>query len=214
MNVSLPRSVRIGKSSPISAKRTFDIAFSAVCLLALSPLMLAIALAVRITSKGPALFHHKRVGVGGRDFYVYKFRTMIHGADKMKCNFTPAEQVEFLQNYKLKRDPRVTSFGRILRKTSLDELPQLINVLTGDMSIVGPRPVTREELAKYGSEAETLLSVNPGITGLWQVNGRSNITYEERVSLDVQYAMQCCPGMDLRIILATFRILLTRLGAY
>jgi lipopolysaccharide/colanic/teichoic acid biosynthesis glycosyltransferase len=214
MYVSVPRYVRIGKNSRMSIKRAFDIAFSSLVLLGLSPLMLTIALAIRLTSKGSVLFRHRRVGIGGKEFYVYKFRTMQHGAEAMKHSFTPEQQAEFQQNYKLKSDPRVTPIGRVLRKTSLDELPQFMNVLEGDMSIVGPRPVTREELDKYGSSTDLVLSVNPGITGLWQVSGRSDTSYEERVRLDVRYAMQCGFFMDIRIILSTFRIVLARMGAY
>lgn len=208
------RTVQFVKSGKIALKRVFDIAFSAFTLLALAPLMLSIALVIRLTSRGPAIFRHRRVGLGGKEFSVYKFRTMLQGAEAMRRSFTPEQQAEFLENYKLKSDPRVTPFGRILRRTSLDELPQLINVLNGDMSLVGPRPVTREELEKYGGSTEILLSVNPGITGLWQVSGRNDVSYEDRVRLDVRYALQRGPLMDLWIILSTFRIMLTRLGAY
>lgn len=195
-------------------KRVIDIVVSLTLLIVLSPLMLMIALLIRITSKGPAIFCHKRVGLGGIDFYLYKFRTMQSNAEQLKYNFTEDQQAVFRSEFKLKNDPRVTHFGRILRKTSLDELPQFFNVLKGDMSIVGPRPITREELYKYGEYTEMLFSVYPGITGLWQISGRSNISYEDRVRLDLQYVHNYSILLDIKILLKTFREVALRLGAY
>ncbi|MPM01124.1 putative sugar transferase EpsL [bioreactor metagenome] len=197
-----------------AAKRTLDILLSFSLLLALAPLLLIIALSVRLTSEGPVIFRHRRVGLGGKEFFIYKFRTMTQNAEKLKDSFTPDQIAEFAANYKLHHDPRVTKLGRILRRTSLDELPQLFNVLRGEMSIVGPRPVTREELAKYGQYTGLLLSVKPGITGQWQVSGRSDVAYEERILLDVSYITYFTISLDLKIILATFRTVITRGGAY
>lgn len=195
-------------------KRIFDVTVSFLLLIILSPFFLVIGILIKITSKGPAFFYHKRVGHNGKEFFMYKFRTMLLNAEQLKSNFTLEQIQEFQTTYKLRQDPRVTSFGNILRKTSLDELPQLINVLKGDMSIVGPRPITKEELAKYGNHSDLLLSVNPGITGLWQISGRNNISYEERVMLDVQYIQQNSLSMDLVIFLKTFKEVLFRMGAY
>jgi lipopolysaccharide/colanic/teichoic acid biosynthesis glycosyltransferase len=214
MNLSETRHILVAKNRRAAGKRAFDIAVSSSVLLALAPLMLAIALLVRVTSRGPALFRHRRIGLFGKEFHVYKFRTMRRDAEKLMLNFTPEQQAEFSTAYKLKNDPRVTALGKFLRKTSLDELPQFINVLKGEMSIVGPRPITRSELEKYGIYAEMLLSVNPGITGLWQVSGRSSVAYDDRVALDIRYVTQTCFLMDLKIFLATFRAVASRLGAY
>ena len=199
---------------PVITKRVFDVSLSFMVLIILAPLFLLMSLVIRITSSGPAFFCHKRMGLDGKEFRMYKFRTMIFDADQLKCNFTEEEKNEFEATFKLKNDPRVTSFGNILRKTSLDELPQFINVLKGDMSIVGPRPITKEELSKYGKYASMLLSVNPGITGLWQISGRNNVSYESRVMLDIQYIQLAGFFMDLKIFLKTFKEVLLRLGAY
>jgi lipopolysaccharide/colanic/teichoic acid biosynthesis glycosyltransferase len=195
-------------------KRVIDIAASLAALVVLSPLLILIALLVRILSKGPSFFSHKRVGMGGKEFYVYKFRTMMVGAEDMKCRFTEEQKAEFQENYKLIDDPRITTIGRILRKCSLDELPQFFNVLKGEMSVVGPRPVTEEELLKYGENADLLLSVKPGITGLWQISGRNCISYEDRVQLDILYVMNHSFLTDLRICIATIRTVISRMGAY
>jgi lipopolysaccharide/colanic/teichoic acid biosynthesis glycosyltransferase len=195
-------------------KRTVDLFIASAGLLITAPVIIAVAVVVLATSKGPALFLHTRMGLGGKEFKLCKFRTMVQGAEAMKRAFTPQQQEEFRRSYKLHDDPRVTAFGRFLRRTSLDELPQLFNVLAGDMSIVGPRPVTREELRKYGDDAEVLLSVNPGMTGLWQISGRSDVSYEDRVRMDIRYALEYRFISDLKIMLSTFRVVFTRLGAY
>jgi len=160
------------------------------------------------------IFKQKRVGKDGKVFYMYKFRTMIINAENLKCNFTEEQKIEFESSYKLKKDPRVTPFGGFLRKTSLDELPQIFNVLKGEMSFVGPRPIVREECAKYGKYAELLMSVKPGITGLWQISGRNSISYENRVKLDVHYIKNNNFLFDLKIFFKTFKEVALRLGAY
>ena len=197
-----------------TTKRMLDILISFLLLLVTAPLMLIISLLILATSKGPIIFRHRRMGRGGKEFYLYKFRTMLHGAEEMKDNFTAEQQAEFLAAYKLRNDPRVTPLGKILRKTSLDELPQFFNVLRGDMSIVGPRPITMEELSKYGIYSDLLLSICPGITGLWQVNGRSDTSYEDRVRLDVKYIMHHNFWIDFKILLSTFGTIASRMGAH
>ena len=202
------------KKSQSILKRLFDISLSSMLVILLSPCMLIIALLIRITSEGPVIYRHKRIGLYGNEFFLYKFRTMVNNAEQLKCNFTPEQQAEFEADFKLKNDPRVTRFGRLLRKTSLDELPQFINVFKGEMSIVGPRPVTSEELVKYGKYADALLSVKPGITGLWQISGRNNISYEQRVQLDVEYIKRKSIQTDIKIFLRTIIVIALRLGAY
>lgn len=195
-------------------KRLFDICLSLMLIIMLSPCMLIIALLIRITSEGSVIYRHKRIGLYGNEFFLYKFRTMVNNAEHLKCSFTPEQKAEFEAEFKLKNDPRVTRFGRLLRKTSLDELPQFINVFRGEMSIVGPRPITGEELVKYGKHAGTLLSVKPGITGLWQISGRNNISYEQRVQLDVEYIKRKSIQTDIKIFLRTIIVIALRLGAY
>jgi exopolysaccharide biosynthesis polyprenyl glycosylphosphotransferase len=179
----------------------------------LSPVFLIIAIAIKRSSPGP-VFHRRRVvGVGGREFDAFKFRTMVVNADEV-LEQNPKLKAEFEKNFKLKDDPRVTSIGKILRKTSVDELPQLVNVLRGEMSLVGPRMITAEEVAKYGKRRMNLLTVMPGITGLWQVSGRSDVNYEERVRLDMYYIRNYTVWQDLQIIFQTVPALLRKRGAY
>lgn len=196
------------------AKRGFDIFVSAISLLVFSPLFIVVAIITKLSSKGELIFKHKRIGYLGREFKIYKFRTMMKGAEDYSLFFTPEQIAEFHENYKLRHDPRITPIGKFLRRTSLDELPQLVNVLKGEMSIVGPRPVTIDELKKYGESSNLLLSVRPGITGLWQVSGRSDTTYEERVNLDVRYAKDIGLLLDAKIFFKTFIKVLLREGVY
>ncbi len=194
-------------------KRTIDIAGSFVLLLALAPLFVLLALAVKRSSPGGVLFVQTRVGKDMRPFRCLKFRTMVDNAELVLLE-NPQLRDALTVSWKLHEDPRTTKVGRIMRKTSLDELPQLWNVLMGEMSLIGPRPVQFDEIAqKYGSYGPTVMSAKPGMTGLWQVSGRSNTTYEERVRLDVEYVNQACLLMDFRIILRTIPILITRSGA-
>ncbi len=204
-------------------KRTFDICFSIAVLFFLSPLYLLIALAIKIDSRGPVFFKHKRIMATGRSFECLKFRTMVVGADKKLETLLkkdPAMQREWEQHYKLKNDPRITRIGRFLRKTSLDELPQFINVLKGEMSVVGARPIVGKELetyykAKDEQSAGRYCSMKPGITGLWQVTKRSDTEdYNERVELDDQYILNFSIKMDIIIILKTVVCIFKRKGAY
>ncbi len=198
-------------------KRGFDILGALALLTVLLPLFALIALFVKADG-GPAFYAHERVGRGGQRFGCLKFRSMVVDADRRLAallEIDPAARAEWEACRKLKRDPRVTWIGRFLRASSLDELPQLLNVLRGEMSLVGPRPVQAAELAlHYGAAAEHYLSVRPGITGLWQVSGRSDTSYATRVALDVQYATNPSLLTDLMILLRTPAAVLLRRGAY
>lgn len=197
-------------------KRAFDLVLSALLLLLLSPLMLLIAVAVGLQG-GPIIFSHQRVGQGGRLFPCYKFRSMIPNAEEHLKNLLatfPALRADWEREHKLKYDPRVTRLGSFLRRTSLDELPQLFNVLRGDMSLVGPRPVVLKELEKYGSDQIYYLMARPGITGLWQVSGRSELDYANRVDLDKWYVNHWSLRFDCSILYRTAGAVLARQGAY
>ena len=194
-------------------KRALDVVLSAFAILVLSPLMLLICLLIRIDSKGPAVFIHNRVGKDRRPLPLYKFRSMCVGAESMIKDFTPQQKEEWEKNCKLDNDPRITRVGRILRKTSLDELPQLFNILFGDLSIVGPRPVVTEELERYGENSDKFLSVTPGLTGYWQAYARNDCTYEKRMKMELYYVDNANLLWDTRIIFATFGAVLTGRGA-
>lgn len=199
-------------------KRTFDILFSCFALFISLPLFLIISLLVALTSKGKIIYGHERIGRGGNRFYCYKFRTMYADANERLQELLqkdPEIRTEWERFYKLKNDPRITPVGRFLRKNSLDELPQFWNVLKGDLSVVGPRPVVLDELHKYFKErASLILTIRPGITGLWQVSGRSNISYEERISLDEEYVQNQSLFLDLKLIAKTLPAIFFSKGAY
>lgn len=196
-----------------TAKRVFDIVFSAMVLLLTLPLLLVTAALIRLTSPGPILYRQVRCGRHGRQFVCYKFRTMVDGADRiLRRNEHLA--TAFTQAWKLPTDPRVTPIGKWLRRTSIDELPQLFNVLRGDMSIVGPRPVQPAELQQqFNTWAHIVMTVKPGLTGLWQVSGRSRLTYEQRIALDLEYVARRSFWYDLYLILKTIPALLSARGA-
>lgn len=198
-------------------KRMSDIALSVLALVLTSPIFLLIMFIYLFgESKGPVIFSQKRYGENGSKFNVYKFRSMVINADeKLKSNQILYEKY-IKNNYKLAptEDPRITRIGCFLRKTSLDELPQLINVLKGEMSIVGPRPIVEEELREYQHLKEDFLSVKPGLTGHWQVSGRSEVGYPERVDLELYYIYHQSLLLDLKIILKTFFIVFLKRGAY
>jgi lipopolysaccharide/colanic/teichoic acid biosynthesis glycosyltransferase len=194
----------------------FSQLFAAILLLLLSPVLLAIALALRMTDGAPVLFGHYRVGRHGRIFKCMKFRTMRRDAEDALAELLSADaqaRLEWERHRKLTQDPRITRLGEFLRKTSLDELPQLFNVLRGEMAFVGPRPVTVEELSRYGRARWHYVSVRPGVTGLWQVSGRNRTTYEVRVALDRRYVENRSLGLDLAILLRTVWVVLTGDGA-
>lgn len=186
-------------------KRIFDLVVSLVAVIVLSPVLLVISLAIRLEDRGPILYRAQRVGRGGKPITVYKFRSMRMHADRLEDMLTPEELEEYKKNYKLEHDPRITKVGAFLRKTSLDELPQLFNILAGTLSLVGPRPVLQEETELYGDKRDLLLSCKPGLTGLWQVRGRSNVTYENgrRQALELQYVSQRSLWLDIKILFWT-----------
>ena len=191
-------------------KRSGDIIFSLAVLGLGSPVFLALAVLVKLTSRGPVFYVQQRVGRDYRSFGCIKFRTMRRDADRILSRIlleSPDLQEEFRNDFKLKNDPRITRLGKFLRRSSLDELPQFVNVLRGEMSVVGPRPIVRQELPRYGNRMEEVLAVRPGLTGLWQVSGRNNLSYDERVALDLHYASRRNFALDLSIIVRTLRVI-------
>ena len=194
-------------------KSLVDRCSAAVILLLAVPFLVVIALAVRLTSPGPALFRHRRIGKRGREFDLLKFRSMVTDSDGEIASLMALNEGNAVQ-FKMRQDPRVTRVGALLRKYSLDELPQLINVLTGDMSLVGPRPHVTREVEQYGPDMHRRLLVKPGITGLWQVSGRSDLDWEQSVELDVRYVENWSLWLDLTILWRTGRAVLKSDGAY
>jgi lipopolysaccharide/colanic/teichoic acid biosynthesis glycosyltransferase len=199
-------------------KRVFDFFVALIAIILLSPVLLLVALAVKLDSKGPAMFHQERIGEAGRPFQVYKFRSMrtdtndaVHRA--AIAQFMQGQQIGQGENkFKLARDPRITRIGGFIRATSLDELPQLFNVLRGEMSIVGPRPAIRYEVEQYRYRHRYRLLVKPGITGIWQVYGRSKVDFETLVSMDLHYVTDGTFWLDLKLILLTFGVVFKRSG--
>ncbi len=219
----LARRVIPSRRTALPGGSRLDLAYTAVnqfialaVITALSPLLLYIAWRIWREDGAPIVFGHYRVGRGGRFFRCLKFRSMVRNADVVLAELLrtdAAARAEWERDHKLRNDPRITPIGKLLRKTSLDELPQLFNVLRGDMHFVGPRPVTMEELSRYGRRKRHYLSVRPGITGLWQVSGRNNTTYDERVELDSEYVERRNPLFDGWIGLRTVKVLVTGEGA-
>lgn len=197
-------------------KRTVDITASAAALLLLSPVFLVTSLAIRKDSDGPAMFTQKRIGKDGKLFEIYKFRTMVPDADKKLFEMLEKDEKareEYKLNKKLKNDPRITKLGNFLRKTSIDELPQLINVLKGDMSLVGPRPYLPREIKDMGEYYDTIIESKPGITGLWQVSGRSNTTFEQRLEFDKEYTENKGFLYDMGLLTKTVGVVVKKNGA-
>ncbi|HEX5946832.1 MAG TPA: sugar transferase [Acidimicrobiales bacterium] len=206
MDRSQTRALRAG-----GAQRALDVVVGAVALCVLAVPMAVVAVVVRCTSAGPVVFAQTRVGYQGRLFRCLKFRTMHVGADAELADLLANDggaRSAFAADFKLHDDPRITRVGRWLRRTSLDELPQIVNVIRGDMSLVGPRPVVPEELWRYGDRGQIVLQVRPGMTGPWQVGGRSQIPYEQRIGLDVDYVLHRSLSGDLRILARTVRYVL------
>ena len=195
-------------------KRFLDITLSLAALIVLSPLFVVLGLLIKLTSPGPVFFVQVRVGQYGRSFCFYKFRSMYIDAEKRKQELLDQNQSSDGVICKMKNDPRITPIGRILRKTSMDELPQFLNVLSGDMSLVGPRPPVPSEVKQYSLEARKRLNVKPGLTCLWQVSGRSDIPFNEQVSLDKEYISSRSLKSDLLILLRTIPAILSGRGAY
>ncbi|MBX6342529.1 MAG: undecaprenyl-phosphate glucose phosphotransferase, partial [Thermomicrobiaceae bacterium] len=196
-----------------TVKRAMDLAIASLVLALSSPLMLLIALAIKLDSEGPVLFRQVRVGKNGRHFICYKFRSMVVDAEERKKELQQTFNTGGLL-FKLKDDPRVTRVGRLLRRTSLDELPQFFNVLKGEMSVVGPRPPLPSEVELYQEWHHQRLLVTPGLTGLWQVNGRSDLTFDEMVKLDLYYAEHWSPWLDIKLMLRTIPAVVFARGAY
>ncbi len=199
-----------------SAKVVADLVLSAILMLILAPVMIIIALLVGLDG-GPVLYRHLRIGRGGQRFHCLKFRSMVMSADQVLAAHlanNPVALEEWAATQKLKHDPRVTQIGRFLRATSLDELPQLINVLKLEMSLVGPRPIVEHELARYGRNVSYYLKARPGVTGLWQVSGRSNTSYSRRVALDAWYVKNWRFWRDIVILFRTVSVVVRRDGAH
>jgi len=195
-------------------KRAFDFCFALAALIAITPVMIACAIAIKLTSKGPVFYRAERIGLEGKPFTMLKFRTMVDGADTQIARLQAHNDCAGGMLFKIRRDPRVTPIGRVLRKLSIDELPQFINVLKQDMSVVGPRPPLRREVANYDVEAKRRLLVKPGVTGLWQVSGRSDLSWEESVRLDLSYVDNWSMAGDLMIVAKTLKVVLVGDGAY
>jgi exopolysaccharide production protein ExoY len=202
----------------LALKRVFDYISVVVILALFGWLMVIIVACIKFSSPGPVVFGHVRVGRLGKPFKCYKFRSMVPNAQEVLHELLardPEALAEWSRDFKLKNDPRITRIGRFIRKTSLDELPQLWNVIVGDMSIVGPRPVVRKELAQYyGNGRRHYLSMRPGLTGLWQVSGRNDIGYEERVELDKLYVQTWTVFKDFMIVMRTVTVMVGKSGAY
>jgi len=200
-----------------ASKRAVDIVMATTALVLLSPLMLIVALIVKLSDRGPVFYSHTRIGYGGAAFGCLKFRTMKTDAAAQLAELLradPSARAEWETTRKLKNDPRITAVGDILRKSSIDELPQLINILRGEMSVVGPRPVTAEELARYGEHVTSYMAARPGLTGQWQTSGRNDVSYEYRVALDVQYIRDWSLTRDFIIIAKTVPALFSQRGCY
>jgi undecaprenyl-phosphate galactose phosphotransferase len=201
---------------PRALKRGCDIVFSIIALIGLLPLMLIISFFVRLDG-GPATFKHGRIGIKGKKFDCLKFRSMIQNSEealKLHLAENPEARAEWERDQKLSKDPRISAIGSFLRKSSLDELPQLINVIKGEMSLVGPRPIVTAEVYRYSENIDDYTIVRPGITGLWQVSGRNNVSYDERVEMDAWYVRNWSIWLDIFIILKTIPALLSKSGAY
>lgn len=208
---------RLFHTSASVIKRSLDIVLGALAFTIVLPLFLLIAIAVKVTSRGPIFYGQARLGKAGEGFNALKFRTMIQGADTVLADYLadhPEYLLEWKRDHKLKNDPRITKVGKWLRRLSLDELPQLLNVVAGHMSLVGPRPIVKAEIEKYGRGFELYSRVCPGLTGLWQVSGRNNTSYEERVAYDEYYVRNWSIWLDTYIMVCTIKVVLTAEGAY
>lgn len=213
-----PKVVRAALRANCALKRYFDLVATAVGMLFLLPFLVTIAILIKLDDGGPILYGHRRIGRRGAIFTCWKFRTMVRNSDQALKNYleaNPDALQEWRETQKLQKDPRVTRVGKFLRDYSLDEFPQLFNILRGEMSLVGPRPVTRSELnERYRKDRRYYLLVRPGLTGLWQVSGRNNLTYARRVKLDEQYLREWSFWSDFSILLRTVDVVLKRDGAY
>ena len=199
-----------------AVKRSFDIVGALFLLVLFAPFLIAVALGIRLTSQGPILYSQPRIGRNGRSFRFFKFRSMVTNADEVLSSFLDTDlgaKSQWDTYQKLDDDPRITPFGQFIRRTSLDEIPQLWNVLVGDMSIVGPRPCMPGQTGLYGADWAAYCAVRPGLTGLWQVSGRNKLTYADRVRLDAHYVANWSLWLDIKILLKTVRVVLTADGS-
>jgi lipopolysaccharide/colanic/teichoic acid biosynthesis glycosyltransferase len=203
----------VRRTFSMRAKRAVDIVTASLMLLVALPIFAFVAMLVGLTSPGPILFKQTRLGKNGKPFTCLKFRTMVQDAELQLAMHQELKEL-YAREFKIKDDPRITAVGRFLRKTSLDELPQLFNILEGSMSLVGPRPIVPLEIAKYGPYGNKLLSVRPGLTGVWQVCGRSDTTYDERIIMDMFYVDESSVSMDLKLLCSTVPTVIKRRGAY
>ncbi len=207
---------RLSPDTPVLAKRLLDIAISGAALIAVAPVILLFAGLIRLQDGHRAIFSQPRYGYGGKVFKCYKLRSMVPDAQRRLeylLATDPAARQEWEETQKLKNDPRITALGRFIRKTSIDELPQLFNILRGDMSIVGPRPIVETEIVRYGDSFKQYCAVRPGLTGLWQVTGRSDTSYDARVAMDVEYAENWTVMSDIGIMIKTIPAVLMSRGA-
>ena len=199
-----------------TVKRLIDIVVSLIGLVVLSPLFIIIAILIKLDSKGPILINQKRIGKDGKLFRIYKFRSMVDNAEEILANlmlYSPTIREEYTINKKLTNDPRVTKIGRFIRKTSIDELPQLLNILIGNMTLVGPRPYLPNEKDDIGIDYLTIIKMTPGLTGPWQVSGRCNTNFDDRCLLDVEYYIHKSLKIDLEILLKTIKVVFKKTGA-
>ena len=197
-------------------KRCIDIILSLLGLIILLPVFLLIAILIKKEDHGNVFYKHKRIGHMNKDIYIYKFRSMTNKYktfDEFYQTLSDEQKQEWDENFKLENDPRITKIGKFIRKTSLDELPQIINILKGDMSIIGPRPVVNDEIEKYGNQKAKFLSIKPGLTGYWAANGRSATTYEDRIKLELYYIDHCSLLLDIKIFFKTILSVLKKEGA-
>lgn len=225
--ISRPSAVRSVQTLPIylrsavgpsiaymSTKRTLDILASSLLLALLLPLLLVVMVLVKATDRGPIFFRQRRVGMNGKEFFFYKIRSMVVNAEELKQELLRQNKHRNSITFKMQRDPRITWIGRILRKTSIDELPQLWNVLKGEMTLVGPRPAVVSETQKYNAHERRRLQVTPGLTCYWQVSGRADLDFSQQVELDLKYIRERSLWVDLRIMLLTIPAVLSGKGAY
>jgi exopolysaccharide production protein ExoY len=206
-----------GRSAVDLSIRILDVIISVVALIFFAPIMAVVAILVYLQDGGSAVFMHRRIGLGGQTFDCLKFRSMVSNAEEQLQRLLatdPVARLEWETEQKLRNDPRVTALGRLLRKSSLDELPQLVNVLRGEMTLVGPRPIVNSEIVRYGRSFRHYCAVKPGITGLWQINGRSELNYSRRVALDIAFAKNKSLGLYLKVLIATVPCVLLRKGAH
>jgi exopolysaccharide production protein ExoY len=209
--------VTAGQTAKLATQRVADLVIATLAIVAVGPMMLILAVLVRAWDGGPVFYGHLRVGRMGQLFRCWKFRTMVVDADRILAEYlseNPEARTEWEAGHKLRRDPRITKLGRFLRASSLDELPQLWNVLIGEMSIVGPRPIVLAEIARYKSNFSGYCVCRPGMTGLWQISGRSDVSYDQRIALDMHYSRSRSLLLDIRILVSTIPAVIARRGSY